>query len=294
MSRRRRIIFYACLFLVAGGLLFWQWWTRPLRGGEPLSTWLGRVNDPDPTVRAKTATALGELGGESDQAWNELATMSLYDDDDETREEAIKRLKTLCHSHVNKEQPKRIERKRRVLQSLLDGFKIGNVEVRRRIPEVVYDVIGLDFHERGIRRETDDAVDGEMRPAAVLALIAAFKDADEEVQEEAVRYLGKLATIPIEAEPGLLEQLRSNNAVTRCGAADALIKLQHISDAAIPGLIAAVQDDSPNVRRSAFFCVIRVGPKATPALKEAMTKASEKARGYLETCLKALDLAKAG
>src|SRR5262249_29495827 len=149
------IILYFVLFLVAGGLLVWQWWTQPRFEGERLATWLDRVNDPDAAVRAKAAAALGALGRDSDPAWNELATMSLYDGDDDVHKNAVTALTKLCRSDVRKEEPKRIERKRHVLKTLLDGFKIGDVEVRRRVPEVVYQVAGLEFHERPVRRGAD-------------------------------------------------------------------------------------------------------------------------------------------
>src|SRR5215831_16125331 len=100
--KRRRIILYSFLFLVAGGLLVWQWWTQPRVEGERLTTWLDRVSDPDAAVRAKAATALGALGRDSDRAWIELATMSLYDGDDDARKEAVMALTKLCRSDVRK------------------------------------------------------------------------------------------------------------------------------------------------------------------------------------------------
>jgi HEAT repeat protein len=298
MSGRRRIVWYSSLLFLAGGLLFWQWWTEPVHEGERLGTWLGRVNDADPSARVATAEALGALAGRSsdswfhhnvDRAWKELGTMSLYDAEDDVRKKAVRELASLCRTRSQTDEPKRIERKRTAVQSLLDGFKIGNVEVRRRVPEVVYTVVGLEFHERGIRREADDAVDVQMRPAAVKALVAALKDRDGDVQDEAVLYLGKLATVPAEAEPALLELLRSKDALTRSGAAHTLGKLQRLSDDAILGLIVAAQDDSPNVRTAAFYCLVHIGPRTAPALKEAITKATDKARrGYLELCLQAV------
>ena len=290
MSRRRRIIFYTILFLVAGGLLTWQWWI-----GRPLRFWISRVNDPDATVRTEAAKALGKHGGDSDQAWNELGTMALHDSEDETRTEAIQALKVLWQSSASNDEAKRRARKRRLFQTLLDGFNSGNVEVRRRVPEVVYEVSGLEFYERALKRDADDAVDRDVRPVAVEALVRALKDPDEEVRDEAVHYLGKLATVPSAAEPGLLSALRSKDAVARVGAAFALGKLQRFSDEAIPGLIVAAQDSNPDVRLSAFHCLVRIGPKVVPALREAIAKAPDKAsRGYLEICLKAFDAAKDG
>jgi HEAT repeat protein len=290
---RRRIIWYSGLVLLASGLLGWQWWTEPRVGGERLGTWLGRINDPDPTMRGQAADALGKLGHTSDKAWNELATMSLYEADENARGEAVKALKALCQSNTPND-PKRIERKRRVLQALLDGFKVGDVEVRRRVPEVVYEATGLEYHERALRRATDDTVDQEMRPAAVAALVRALKDPDEEVRDEAIRYLGVLTEVPAQAEPDLLEALRSKDAMTRDGAAVALSKVQRLSDAAIPALTVAAQDESPGVRRGAFDCLVRIGPRAVPEIRRALAKSPEKKRGYLEICLKALDGAKDG
>ncbi len=289
MSRRRRIVFYSFLFLLAGGLLAWQWWQ-----GKPLRFALGRVNDPDAAVRARAATELGEYGLDSDQAWNELGTMALHDSEDDTRDAAVSALKFLWHSNAYHDESKRRERKRRLFQTLLDGFNSGNVEVRRRVPEVVYEIAGLEYHERAVKRAADDAVDRDVRPVAVTALIRALKDPDEEVREEAVYCLGKLATVPVEAEPALLDNLRSKDAVMRGGAALALSKLPRISADAIPGLIVAAQDDSREVRLTAFHCLLRIGPQVVPPLREALAKAPAKSREYLEICLKAFDGAKKG
>jgi HEAT repeat protein len=290
---RRRIIWYSGLVVLAGGLLGWQWWTE-WRVNRQLANALARINDADPAVRGQAAEQLAEFGRESDKAWNELATRSLYETDDDARDKAIKALKELCQSNVPKDDPKRIERKRRVLQVVLDGFKIGDVEIRRRVPGVVYEVAGLQYHERAARRETDDVVDKEVRPVAVTALVAALKDPDEDVRDEAVLTLRELDKIPAEAEPGLLVQLGARDAVTRDRAAKAMVQLERISDAAIPGLVVAVQDDIPNVRLMAFQCLVRIGPKAAPEIRGALAKAPEKTRGYLEICLKALDVPKDG
>src|SRR5207248_1231943 len=139
----------------------------------------GRVGDADPEVRARAATALGDLAGrtvdswwshDAEKAWNELVTLCLHDQDDDVGEEAVKALTTLCQSPDRADEAKRLERKRHAVQSLLDGFKSGNVEVRRRTPEAVFRVTGLKYHQRGIRRDADDAVDQEMRPGALSAL----------------------------------------------------------------------------------------------------------------------------
>jgi HEAT repeat protein len=289
---RRRIIWYSGLVLLASGLLGWQWWTER-RAHAQLDTWLGRINDTDPAVRARAAKELCECGRDSDRAWNELLTRSLYEADDDARGAAVMALKALCQSVAGKES-KGIECKRHALQTLLDGFKIGDVEVRRRVPEAVYEATGLEFHERGARRESDDPVDRDIRPAAVAALVRALADPDEEVREEAIHYLAKLDRVPDDAEAGLLDALRSRDAVTRGAAALTLSKVQSLTDAAIPALIVAAQDDSPDVRLGAFHSLVHIGPKAAPEIRGAMAKATERTRGYLEICLKALDVPRDG
>ena len=305
MSRRRRIIFYSFLFLLAGGLLFWQWKTEPVHQGERLGTWLNRTNDTNAEVRAEAATALGQLCDRStdswlnhdgEKAWKELVTMSLYDADDHVRENAVKALTSLCQTPSQKDEAKRIERgservsSRCSMASRSAMSKSAGAFRRSCIKSQGWSTTNTAF----VGWPTTPSI-RRCGPAAVMALVGRAKDADDDVRDEAVKYLGKLAKVPVEAEPALLKQLQAKDAVTRCGAALALKNLQRISDAAIPGLVVAVQDDIPDVRRPAFFCLVRIGPKAAPALKEALAKTTDAARrGYLELCLKAFDVKKAG
>ena len=105
MNRYRLILYPAIVLLVAGGLAAEKWWHQPRFDGERLATWLDRVHDPDPATRAKAATALGELGGTSDDAWAALARMALHEKDDNAHKQAVVALTTLCQANVRATTP---------------------------------------------------------------------------------------------------------------------------------------------------------------------------------------------
>jgi HEAT repeat protein len=212
MKRYRLVLYPLLVLLVAGALAAERWWHQPRYDGERLATWLDRVNDADSDVRGKAATALGELGRDSDDAWTALARMTLHEKNDDARANAVAALKTLCQSNTPKDDPKRLSRKRSAIQTLLDGLKDAEATVRRRAPEALFEAAGLRFYGHAIRRSLDDAVDEEMRPAVVRALIAALDDEDSGVRAEVQACLEGLGP---KAVPELREALQAASAKAR-------------------------------------------------------------------------------
>ena len=179
----------------------------------------------------------------------------------------------------------RLARKRQTLQTLLAGLKDGDEYVRYRAPEALYEAGGLEFYGHGIARSLDDEVDRELRPKILLALADALEDADRDVRSEAVYFLALSKDIPSAAEGRLLEALRDRDATVRVNAATAICQLHEISAAAVPGLVRAVSDESPQVSNWAVKCLHRLGKRAVPGIKEALTTAPEKDRALLRSVL---------
>lgn len=196
---RYRVILYPALILLTAALFAQQWWKPSSSAADRIDTWLGRVNDPDARVRTQAALKLGEQGRDSDDAWRALARMTLHEQDADVRETAIQSLKTLSQSNTPRDDPQRMNRKRAALRVLLDGLRNSDPAARARAPAALFEAGGLRFYGRAIRRSLDDAVDEATRPEIVQALVAALHDDEEEVCDEAARYLKQCgpAIVPV-------------------------------------------------------------------------------------------------
>ena len=99
---------------------------------------------------------------------------------------------------------------------------------------------------------------GEIGAPAVPGLLAALRDAEEDVRREAAWVLGKIGDAA--AVPGLLAALHDADVDVRVAAAAAL---GQIGDAtAVPGLLAALHDADVDVRWTAARALERIGDAA--------------------------------
>ena len=213
-----RMLIYPALILLTAALFARQWWRQPASTGDSLEAWLGRVNDPDAKVRAKAALELGDLGRNSDEAWNAVAGMALHESDPDARETALQSLKALCQANVPKDDPQRIRRKRTTIRTLFDGLKDTDSAVRARAPAALFEAGGMRFYGRPIHRSLDDVIDEESRPQIVRALVAALGDENEEVRAQADLYLEQCgpAIIPVLREGLKTEPERVHDYLRRC------------------------------------------------------------------------------
>jgi hypothetical protein len=285
--KRARLLFYpVVILLAAGGLDAWHWYVRR-NAGDDLETWLTRAESSDAGERLRAVHALGQIGRDSDSAWATLARMSVNDTDGDVQFGAIIALQTLCQPNAAMHDPKQLQRKRAAIQSLLDALKNADAEVRKLTPTVLYDVAGMSYYERAVKRLNDDDVDREMRPRVVDAYVAALND-NVNVRAEALWCLKCLDRVPANAEPGLLAALDDEDPKTRRNALIALDRIDTLSESCIPALVVAVQDDREEIAEKALACLERIGKTAAPALRAARVKSTGQKRVWIEAALIAI------
>ena len=110
---------------------------------------------------------------------------------------------------------------------------------------------------------------GERRYApAVPRLIELVRESDPGTRYLAARALGQIGDEAEAAVPALLDALRGDDMFLRAGVTGALIKIGY---PAVPGLTAALFDDSNAVKRAACKALGKIGsPRAAPALTNAL------------------------
>jgi vesicle coat complex subunit len=91
-------------------------------------------------------------------------------------------------------------------------------------------------------------VQGALSPPAITGLIAAFKDAEADVRNEAIK---SLVAIGKPAVPQLVEALRHADAQVRRRAVTTLGQLNRLAGDAVPDLQECLQDADPEVRNLA-------------------------------------------
>src|SRR5579885_401940 len=92
--------------------------------------------------------------------------------------------------------------------------------------------------------------------AAVPALVAALKDEDPFVRDNAVDALCSMP--PAEVVPGLIRALKDPNQNSRRRGAEALMRLGHYVEDAIPDLILLLKDEHEEVREAATAALRRI------------------------------------
>jgi HEAT repeat protein len=111
---------------------------------------------------------------------------------------------------------------------------------------------------------------GESRPAdaeALRALVAALKDPEKEVRAAAAFALARLGD-------GAVAPLRQALRTKDASAALALGQIgQPAVNAAIPDLVAAMNDDDKELRIAVHHALVKIGPPAVPALAAALARA---------------------
>jgi hypothetical protein len=274
--KRARLLFYPIVVLLAaGGLYAWHSFVRR-NAGDDIETWLKRADSSDAGERLRSADELGKMGRDSDKAWATLARLTVYDTDFDVQNMAVDHLQRLCQPNPAMSDPAQLQRKRAAIQSLLDALKNADAEVRKRTPVVLFDVAGMQYHERVVKRVNDDEVDREMRPLVVDALVAALND-NVKVRAEALWCLKCLDRVPTTAKPGLLAALDDEDPDARC---NALI--------ALAALVVAAQDEREEVAKEALACLERIGKQAAPDLRAAREKSTGQKRSWLEAALIAI------
>ena len=154
---------------------------------------------------------------------------------------------------------------------------------------------GIDEAWRALQQTGDanaraDAVRflGERRYApAVPALIELVQEADPGTRYLAARALGQIGDEAEAAVPALLDALRDDDMFLRAGIAGALIKIGY---PAVPGLTAALFDDSNAVKRAACKALGKIGSqRAVPALTNALRDKNPGVRKFAKEALQRID-----
>ncbi|MCY4146892.1 MAG: HEAT repeat domain-containing protein [Chloroflexi bacterium] len=129
---------------------------------------------------------------------------------------------------------------------------------------------------------------GEQRYApAVPYLISLLQEADPGTRYLCARALGQIGDEAEAAVPALLEALRGDDMFLRAGVTGALI---HIGYPAVPGLTAALFDDSNAVKRAACKALGKIGnPRATAALTNALQDANAGVRRLAAEALERIE-----
>lgn len=123
------------------------------------------------------------------------------------------------------------------------------------------------------------------RPA-LPALIRALKDDDEEVRLEVIKALGIVSRENGVAVPALLETIHANRGATQKAAFDALAEIATQAKAAVPDLLAFLEDD--NLRRGALSVLERMGSEAREAIPGLVTTLNAAEPEYRLTAARAL------
>lgn len=101
----------------------------------------------------------------------------------------------------------------------------------------------------------------DVDPAVVRRLVEALKDADPEVRQHLAAALAKIG--PPSVEP-LISALKDGVPERRAGAAYALALIGPPARAALPALLAALDDKEVEVRRQVSYAISRLVPAARP------------------------------
>ena len=127
------------------------------------------------------------------------------------------------------------------------------------------------------------ALAGIPEPTAAQALIDTLSDPDEDVQVCAVMGLGERREAIPAAQDGLFSLLRRSNPYVRRHVGDALSK---IGEAAVPGLLLALEDDAPAVRVQAARALVRIeSHQSIPSLIKALDDPEPAVEHYAQDAL---------
>jgi HEAT repeat protein len=213
--------------------------------GEAVPGLVKRLQDADPSIRARAAEELGQVGPEGKDAVPTL-TARLDDLDGLVRVRAAEALTDVGG----------------------DADAAATALGRALADKVV-----------NVRREAALALwrMGPRAKAAVQALAKALADEDVRVQRDAAATLWRVGPAAKAAVPALAAVLQDKDPEVRGGAAGALGAVGAEAGAAVPALAAALKDKDLEVRHFAARALVRVGDRATketatPVLREVLEK----------------------
>ena len=139
---------------------------------------------------------------------------------------------------------------------------------------------------KGARTQCDSWANGAM-PPAVPRLIELVRESDPGTRYLAARALGQIGDEAEAAVPALLDALRGEDMFLRAGVTGALIKIGY---PAVPGLTAALFDDSNAVKRAACKALGKIGStRAAPALQNALRDKNPGVRKLAAEALKRIE-----
>ena len=147
-------------------------------------------------------------------------------------------------------------------------------------------VAALRDDDKKVRLETAKALSG-IGPAAesaVPALVAALREDDEWMRQAAVIALTKIGPAAV---PALATTLRDDAWVRRL-ALVALNGIGRAAEAAVPALVAALEDDDKWVRQGAAAALEKIGPAAESAVPALIAALKDDDEGVLGSAVLAL------
>jgi HEAT repeat protein/lysophospholipase L1-like esterase len=227
------------------------------------------LKDPEPAVRAAAAWALGGFGPGAAAAASDLA-IALADESPSVRAGAAHTLGTIGPAA------------RPVASALVSHLDDPAEEVRWRAEDALARVgpdpatalpalLPLVADPAGRGRGGAASVIARMGPAArpaVPALISALSDAHGDVRWKAAWALGEIGPEARAAVPALVALVRDPDVGWH--AIDALGSIGPDARAAVPILRSALADPSSNVRWRAALALSHIGPEAAPAVPDLL------------------------
>lgn len=149
-------------------------------------------------------------------------------------------------------------------------------------------VLALGDADAGVMRKAQDALQG-MAPDSVAALVAGLASENGEIRMQAALALEAIGPEAEAAVAPLIGVLTDRDANVRDNAANALVQ---IGPASLPGLIAALQGESTDLREQAARTLRKMGPvakQAVPALVKALEDDSVDVHTAVSSALFAID-----
>ena len=156
--------------------------------------------------------------------------------------------------------------------------------------------------EREARRREITRQLHALGPAAIAALIEAFRDADVQMRQNAALALSNLGGgISAEARPALdirvalsavIDATRDVDPDVRGWAAHAILYMGAAAEPAIPALLTLLRDPEVGPRNMGCAALGRIGPAARvalPALREALNDPHPDVRRFAESAIKRIE-----
>ena len=261
-----------------------------LRAGEAVADLIALFADPDETVRARAAEAVGLAGADDPRTVPALAGL-LADPSPAIRAAAAAALGGLRGRAVEA-VPGLVgllhDRDESVRQAAADA--VGRIGV---LPEPAADALaaGLASDDTVVRARTAEAVGAIGGAAADVApaLVEAVQDENDRVRAKAVEALGKIGEAAADvAVPRLVRALKDPDDWVTALAAAALGEMGEEADEAVPALVRSLAHANPQVRANAVEALGKLGPAAGPAAAAVEQAAADADGGVRLSAVRAL------